>query len=242
VLRVASPPRSVDDLRRQLAASTSGFQCAEIDYEVAADRSVRLSGHVSTADDIERLKRVVGDMPGVGPVEVAVHVTAWPQCQIAAILKPLLVHPGREAPRLALTTNQPHLGDRLMIDVNAPGFDGFLYIDYFDGEGEVFHLLPNGRNRLNLKPAHNHFILGCPPWGETVTLEAKAGERTITLIAASKALFPDVSLASEHARDYLASLSAALDRAEAGKSAATMLSFSVQEAMASNPEAGCPSR
>jgi hypothetical protein len=242
VLRIGSPPRSADDLRRQLAESTGGFQCAALDYEVAADRSVRLSGHVSTADDIERLKRVIGDMPGVGPVELAVRVMAWPQCQIATILKPLLVHPSRDAPRLALTANQPHLGDRLIVDVNAPGFDGFLYIDYFDGEGEVFHLLPNERDRLNLKPAHNHFILGCPPWPETVTLEAKAGGRTITLIAASRALFPDVSLAGEHARDYFAGLSAVLDRAQAGKSVATMLSFSVQEAAASNPEAGCPSR
>src|SRR5205823_1442271 len=52
LLRVSTPSGSpLDELRRQLAAATAGYQCAALDVAVSPDREVRVSGHLATAQE-----------------------------------------------------------------------------------------------------------------------------------------------------------------------------------------------
>ena len=235
----AGPP--VDELRRQLAAATAGYQCARLEAAVSPEREVRVSGHLATPQEIDRLRRDVRAIGGAGPVTFDVGLLAWPYCAIAAILTPLTGQPAREAPTLALAAKEAHIGDRLIIDVRAPSFDGYLYIDYFNAEGEVLHLFPSGRDRLNIKPIRNHFVLGCPPLLTKITLGGNPGKQLITLVATSKPLFADPRPEVELARDYLKTLSDAISRAKSGKAAATMLYFQLREPTANlTPEAACP--
>lgn len=266
VWRLLLPPPSMEQLRRQIATVTGSLQCASADAAIAADGSVRLSGYVSRPEDIQTAQQRIANVPGVRSVASELRLMTWPHCQIAAIFRSLPAFTGRDAPSLALRTHAPRAGDPLIIDVRAPAFDGYLYIDYFDGDGEVQHLFPTVRDRLNLKPAYNHFVLGCPPLTE-LTLGGKPGERIVTLIATSEPLFPDPLLATEHARDYLATLSGLIGGGSGGggppisKAAAATMSFDLRgtdagaaaaadaatgaspdAATGASPDAACPAR
>ena len=158
------------------------------------------------------------------------------------MLNPLTGGSGKDAPALSLPGKELHIGDRLTVDVRAPAFDGYLYVDYFDSEGEVLHLFPSGRDRLNLRPLRNHFVLGCPPMLTTYTLTGKPGRELISLIATAKPLFSDPRAGVEQARDYLPNLADAIGHAQSGKTAGAMLFFDLREATgAAAPAAACPS-
>ena len=226
-------PPSVKELRAQLAAATSGYQCAELNYAVGPNRSVNISGRVSTRNDLERLRREIGGMRGIaGTPNLDVHLMAWPYCEVVGLLSPLMAKPSRDAPGVGLASkaDEARLGECLLLDVVAPSFDSFIYVDYFDAEGDVLHLLPNQWEPLNLKPVRNHFTLGqssrmpgCWRFG------GATGEQFISLIAAKKPLFPEGRPDTENARDYLASLSNAINELPQGAGAAAVLFFNLRD-------------
>jgi hypothetical protein len=237
-----TPSQPAGDLRSQIAAATMGYKCASISYELAADRSVRVSGHVSTAQDLEQLRHAIGDLPGIGPLNFNVGLMAWPNCEVSAMLGPLLTPPGRDAPRLSPAAQNLHTGDRLVIDGRAPAFDGYVYVDYYGSDGQVVHFLPTARDRFNLKPLRNHFILGCQR-STPVTLDGAAGQRLITLITTSKPLLTDLRPGTEPARLYLGSLSTAIGGLGPAKTAAVMTFFDLHERR-SDPavDVACPAK
>jgi hypothetical protein len=137
---------SRDQLRAILSAATAGHQCATLNYAVGPDRAVDISGHVSTPDDLETATYEVAKIPGIsGTPHLNVQLMIWPYCEVVGFLSPLLARPSGDAPRLKLASggNEARIGECLKLDVLAPSFDSFIYVDYFDAEGEVLHLLPN---------------------------------------------------------------------------------------------------
>jgi serine/threonine protein kinase len=227
VLRLVSPAPTLDELSARVAAVTRHFKCDAVDQEVSTDGTVRLSGHLASREDIKKLRDAVAGIADVERVTADLRVMAWPHCELAAIVSPLIRPPGRDAPSLSLKGGAPHAGNSLILDVRAPNFDGYLYLDLFDNDGEVQHLFPTMRDLFNLKPAYNHFVLGCPPLSP-VALPGRPGERTISLLATSTPLFPDTLLASERAPAYFVNLTAALARLQVGEAAAALIGFNLR--------------
>jgi hypothetical protein len=156
----------------------------------------------------------------------------WPYCEVIALLTPLLAQPSRTAPSISLAskTNEAQVGDCLMLDVLAPSFDSYVYVDYFGAEGEVLHLLPNRWDNFNLKPPRNHFTLGrSSQLPDCWRLGGTTGDQFISLVAAKKPLFPDRRPDTENARDYIASLSNAINATPQGGSAASVLFFNLHD-------------
>jgi hypothetical protein len=228
----ARPP-SADELRAQLAAATAGYQCAALNYAVGPDRSVVLSGHVASERDLQRLRGEIDEMHGIaGAPEVDVRLMIWPYCEAASLLTPLFAGASSNAPSIALTSkaDKAQIGDCLMLDVIAPSFDSYVYVDYFAAEGKVLHLLPNRWDLLNLKPPRNHFTLGRPTRVDDCwRLSGTTGEQLITLVAAKKPLFPAGRPDTENARDYLVSLSAAINGVPQSETAASLLFFDLRQ-------------
>jgi Protein kinase domain len=227
-----SPP-SVEELSAHLAAATAGYQCAALNYSVSPDRTAVLSGHVANETDLQRLRQEVDGIRGfAGTPGFGVWLMIWPYCEADALLTPVMAQPSQDAPRITLAskTDQAHIGDCLMLDVVAPGFDSYVYVDYFAAEGSVLHLLPNRWDIFNLKPPRNHFTLGRPAQApDCWRLGGATGEQLITLIAAKKPLFPDGRPDTENARDYLASLSDVIKATPQGDSAASLLFFNLRQ-------------
>jgi hypothetical protein len=242
-LRLAGPIGSPtpDELRMRLAAATAGFECASLGYTLLPDRSVRLSGHVASAEDLTQLRRAVAAIPGIGQPGFAVQVMGRPHCDVVALLTPLAEPASRDGLGLAFAggANGIHIGERPSFDIRAPDFDSYLYVDYFDSGGQVLHLFPNARDRFNLRPWRNHLALfKSPLW----TVCGNVGRQLVTVIAAERPLFPGRRPEIEDAGAYIASLGEAIRAASRGKIAASLLFFDLREAPPwINRELACPS-
>jgi serine/threonine protein kinase len=225
------PPPSIEEIATQIAAATSEYGCASLDYTVNPDHSVQLSGFAPTQGDIDRLRSAVDKIGGIKKLVFDVGLRSWPYCEAVALLQPVVKRTPAPAPSLALVPPGPgaHIGNALVIDTRAPSFDGYIYIDYFvDAEGDVIHLFPNPKDlELVIRPARNRMALGKPPlFNRCWTLGGTAGEQQlVTLTAATKPLFREQRPEQENARDYLPSLSDAIKTLPQGNSSAAALLF-----------------
>lgn len=70
-------------------------------------------------------------------------------------------------------------GDRLTIELSAPDYPSYVYVDYFDAMGQVIHLRPNVRAALVEIPAEAAFSIGrgddldlriAPPFGQDIAV------------------------------------------------------------------------
>ena len=232
LIHEVKPPPSIDELRAALAAATAGYQCASLDHAVEPDRAVRIAGYAASRADIAQIRQAVGSIDGIAKLEFAVTLRIWPYCQVTAMLHNVIAHPPRVAASLALvpTSGVAHLGEPLVLDVRAPSIDSYLYVDYFDGEGEVLHLFPNSQDRLNFRPAQNHLILGKPPFMRCWVLGGITGEQLVTLVAAVGPLFPQMRPEVEDARAYLPNLAEAVGTLSPGRGAAALRFFQLEAA------------
>jgi class 3 adenylate cyclase/serine/threonine protein kinase len=240
------PPPSLEKMRTQIDAAISEYRCASLEYSVALDRSVHLSGFAATVGDIDRLRATIEHVGGVGQVVSNVELRIWPYCELVALLQPVVKRTPKPAPTITLSPprKEAHIGDPLLVDIQAPSFDGFFYIDYFAGtEGDVLHLFPNTLDREIVKrPARNTLTLGRPPFKRCWTLSGSTGEQLITMIAATQPIFPGGRPENEKAKDYLPSLSEAINELpEGSESAAALLFFQLIDPLPSaTQQNNCP--
>lgn len=244
VLVFVAPRSSVssDDVRAQMKQVIAGYRCADLSYSVEPDRGVTLSGYVSTAGDLDALNRRVAAVRGIANPHFDVRVRAWPFCEATALLRPLIDKSELSGAALGLASPEgaAHVGTPLVLDVKAPAFDGYAYVDYFTADGEVLHLFPNDKDALNFRPARNNFVLGQPPQAgmrRCWTLSGSTGEQLVTYIASSGPLFPALRPAHESAKDYLADLTVAVN-ASTDEIARTLF-FDLQPAAAGRAPQAC---
>ena len=231
---------ALDEVHARLAAAAAIHGCGPIAYTLLPDRSVRLSGNVATADDLARLRLDVAAIAGIGSSSVDVQVMSPTHCDIIALLTPLS-DAGRSdglAIALASRTGAVHLGERPSFEVNAPGFDSYVYVDYVDSGGQVLHLYPNDRDRFNLRPWRNRFVLfKAPLW----TVCGNPGRQMVTAMAAERPMFPSRRPGVEDAQSYIASLGEAVKQLPRDRLAAALLFFELREAPPwINRELACP--
>ncbi len=231
---------SFDEIKDQLAAATASHGCGSVGYSLASDRKVRISGYLTSAEDIARVRRQVTAIAGIG--EPSFDITLMPRlhCEMSALLGPLADPAVRDGLSLTFAGNagEVSIGEQPSLDVRAPAFDGYLYIDYFDSGGQVLHLFPNGRDRFNLRPWRNRFILfKSPLW----TVCGNVGRQLVTIVATGKPLFPARRPDVEDAADYIGVLGEALRTVPPAKAAASLLFFDLRDAPPwINRELACP--
>jgi hypothetical protein len=239
---VPGPAPSFDGVKDQLAAATALHGCGSLSYSLAPDRKLRISGHLASQDDLARVRRQVAAIAGIGEPSFDVALMPQPHCEIAALLGPLADPAVRDGLSLAFVGNagETSVGGQPSFDVRVPGFDSYLYIDYFDSGGQVLHLFPNARDRFNLRPWRNRFTLfKSPLW----TVCGNVGRQLVTIIATAKPLFPTRRPDVEEASDYIAVLGEALRRIPPAKAAASLLFFDLLDTPPwINRELACPAR
>ena len=237
-------PPAGDELRARLAAATEGYACAAVSSSLTSNRSARVSGHVATPEDLARLRGATAAIPGIASLDFAVSLMQRPHCDVAGLLDPLTLGAGRDAPSLtfAPAASAAYIGGKPALDMRAPGFDSFIYVDYFDSGGQVLHLFPNAHDKFNLRSLRNHFVLfKSGRW----TICGNVGQQLITMVATaigSKPLFPSPRPDVEGAQPYIEALREAIARVPQGQSAAALLFFDLHDAPPwINREATCPS-
>ena len=239
--RLGTP--SLKQMRSDLGGAATGYKCADLAYWVHPDRTVNMSGFVSSDQDLTRLRQAVAEVPGVQKLEFDVRLRIWPNCEALSLLKPYLAK-GNEAPHAALLTPESdrYANQNLVLDVRSPQFDSSIYVDYFTPAGDVIHLFPNKNNPIAVRPALNHFVLGRPPMKGCWTFREGAGEQLIAVIAAAQRLFDNPPPTSESAKEYLDRLARAL-QGNSGQLTATMLFFELgRDHPPDTAGTGCPEK
>jgi hypothetical protein len=155
-----------------------------------------------------------------------------------ALLNPVLKRRQRcSVLALASGTGEAHIGSGSP-GCQAPEFGSYIYIDYFDAEGEVLHLFPNRRDPLNFKPKRNR--ISFQP-GSCWILSGSTGEQLVSMVAAARPLFSGERPEVEKTGDYLAGLSDAIRKSPKAGIAASVLFFDLREPKRSDgPSDTCP--
>jgi len=97
-------------------------------------------------------------------------------------------------------------GDRLVLDLAAPDYDAFIYVDYFDAAGQVIHLSPNEITALQASPAKGALQIGAEVTGGrslNITIGPPYGQEIAVAFAASAPLYDGVRPLIEPAEPYL---------------------------------------
>jgi hypothetical protein len=152
-LRVPTAGADTEGLRDALANRLSDIDCARVqtvyDPETGA---IDLRGHVRNDEDRARLMdRVSNELGGALPVKDRLRRLEAPQCTVLVHLAEMplpqsveqLTNPLIIGDDLQTRTYSYISGQTINFDLAGADYDGWLYLDFYDGEGQVLHLIPN---------------------------------------------------------------------------------------------------
>ena len=168
--RAAESASYAGSVRDAIGDALSRFPCSRLQAAYQPETGgLEVRGHVpDTAlrtDVVAMLERSVG---GSIPIGGSLLVLPQPQCDVLNAVEelgfpqsvdqandPLVV--GEQAQAEILEFED---GRSVDFGMQAPEFDADIYVDYYDGDGNVLHLLPNEYTQDNRLPANSHFTIG----------------------------------------------------------------------------------
>jgi hypothetical protein len=153
--------RTADSIRARIAEFMVGVSCADVRPSVDAEGQVTVDGFVANQADAERVADALRKMSK--PVTNRVSVLPAPFCNVQAVLDRFTTT--AKVDELRLTPNHPDLvyqeNDYLTLKVSvAQPVAGYLYVDGFNAEDVVIHLLPAEAHRDNQISARGAVTLG----------------------------------------------------------------------------------
>ena len=218
-LAVVAPPRVVNagELAAQVSRAVDSFQCANVRPSLVNDQDVRLAGFVSSSDELSRLRAAASSIANIGRIDdSAVAVYPLSHCRLVKLINESAAPSGAlPAPRLQF--NNPDLvykgGDTLIVNAGGTAaYSGYLYVDYFDNEGNVVHMLPMQLHPDNRMKSGQIITLGTQkeggkPGERVYEIGAPFGPNMIVAIASPKPLFRKARAEEqENAEAYLSAL------------------------------------
>lgn len=109
-------------------------------------------------------------------------------------------------------------GELLSLDMTAPDYDAFIYLDYFDADGTVLHLEPNEYAPLRQASAQTAQKIGARTMqdsGLKLVIGPPYGQEIAVAFAASEPLYDGLRPIQEPAAPYLEWLKTQVERARA---------------------------
>jgi hypothetical protein len=193
-----------------VVAVLAGVPCAALVPGVR-ERTVRVEGYLQRSYGQVRLKEMLGALPGVANVELALQEVDDNKCALLGALGRYWVAQRTAGAGAAIRLNAASgkggnrlvEGDTLMVDVTTPNFESYVSVDYFELDGSVVHLLPNLRARENLAPARYTATVGS--LGNWV-IGKPFGNEMLVMIATPVPPFDNLRPESEPGADYLRAL------------------------------------
>ncbi|MCR8723318.1 DUF4384 domain-containing protein [Frigidibacter sp. ROC022] len=210
---------AASEVRDGIEGLLASVPCARLQVEFDPDTgTLALRGHIPEeglqAPVLAALQAQIGE--GI-PVEADLRILPRPQCGALSGIADVGL------PQSTDQTSNPRIvgddsyarefsykgGDRLTFDLNAPDYDAYVYVDYFDAGGNVIHLIPNDRIALSLTPAKTPLDVGQKREGQPyldITIGPPYGQEIAVAFAASVPLYDGLRPFVEPADAYLAEL------------------------------------
>lgn len=173
----------------------------------ASERAVTVSGFATPGVELAGAEQAIGGLRGVGSVGMEVATVDRKYCRLLDFYAPYWRVNRIQKLGAAITTPKPDdvfvEGEALLLDVAAPLYRSYVYVDYHFHDGYVLHLLPDQRSGPVRLDAGEWMSLG---EGGEWTVSPPFGQELIAVIASPVPLFADIRQAHESDGDYLAAL------------------------------------
>lgn len=194
------------------------YECADLKPIIDEDKgTVKISGYVSRPDDMAAVKQQLAGIEGVKSVDAQLQLRIWPHCEVVKLLEPYKARNDDSGQHLAITPSTGHSdrfieGENVIVKLQQPNYDGYLYVDYYTVNGGVAHIYPNNGepNSGRLLKALEQFEVGATP-SKTWTVCAPFGQELITVISSPKPLYQEALPEIQTAQEYLPKLRQLLD-------------------------------
>jgi hypothetical protein len=189
---------------------SDSYKCAHL-TKFVRKQDVRVKGFVSNPLDLSNLKDEIANIEGVQRVDVRAKVVIWPHCMVAKMMQPYIDDVAadmRPMVRVHADTGALEIGNDLILSARAPGYDAYLYVDYYDREGNVIHMLPSPSRPKNRLRRNSEVVIGRQADGRAYGIHYPVGTALITVVASAQPLFARVRPEVERAETYLADLEA----------------------------------
>jgi hypothetical protein len=219
----ASPPALASPLERARAAA-SALPCSILHVASAGD-GLRVSGVAPTGQDLDGLLAGLRDLGRVA--EDVVRVDRFACGPMAAVDALVLRSWNATPPAFAIRLGQREVASGGRVGIDVASTLPALYVDLYQSDGSVRHLLRPGPSGKPVKP-HAEWIAGGP-----------AGPRLVVAIGSAAPLDLGARPDSEKAADYVAALRSGLERAT-GPTSADVAMVTVRAGEPALPPVGAP--
>ncbi len=206
-------------IEREVDEVLSGFECSGLSATLSDDLRVMVTGYLSADDDLRRLLNALSSVNGIRGVLESTNIRPWPFCAAIGVLEAQATLAPGQPGRPLIRPNNPSLvyqqNDSLVINATATAlFDGYLYVDFIDKEGNVYHLFPTDRRTDNFQSAGRQVVVGGGPGGNpgdpNLVINPPYGTDMIVAISTPAQLFSQPRPFAEPASAYLQALSEGL--------------------------------
>lgn len=207
------------EVRDGIASVLSAVPCSRLQVEFdPSDNTLVVVGHVPEPELRSRVVAAMQTQMGADiPVRDNLLILPRPQCGALSgiasvglpqstdqITNPRLVGESTHAREFRYTAGNP-----LVMTLQGADYDAYVYVDYFDADGNVLHLLPNQFSPLALTPAEAALQIGAnaplaagEP-GLYIEIGPPFGQEIAVAFAASAPLYEGVRPLVESAGPYL---------------------------------------
>ena len=192
----------------KLQGLLTSFSCAHLETHVDDQNRLILQGHLKP-DDLPRLEREIAAIPGSNRITSKVETLIWPYCEVMEILAPFELDARNQALDFGPKqhTTRYIQGDNLVLGLTAPSYDAYLYVDYYQADGGVVHMLPITPAQHKRYAAGQSFTIGEPQkGGKQWQVQPPFGTELIVILASRDPLFQTPRPETESAQGYLAAL------------------------------------
>lgn len=207
------------EVRDGITGVLSAVPCSRLRVEFdPTDNTLLVAGHVPEPElRAEVVSAMQAQMGTDIPVRENLLILPRPQCNaltgIAAvglpqstdqITNPLLVGENTHAREFRYTSGNP-----LVMTLQGADYDAYVYVDYFDADGNVLHLLPNQFTPLTLTQADSALQIGADrplaagEPGLYIEIGPPFGQEIAVAFASSTPLYDGVRPLVESAEPYL---------------------------------------
>jgi hypothetical protein len=219
---------AASEARDSLEALLSQVPCSRLQAEFDPETgTIALRGHIPEealrAPVLEALQAQVGQ--GIAVTD-AMLILPRPQCgALAGIGSVGLPQSTDQTTNPRIVGNDAHArvfdyrgGEKLVLEMQAPDYDAYVYVDYYDAAGNVIHLVPNDVVPLVLHPAQSAMVVGQAADGAQaleIVVGPPYGQEIAVAFAASAPLYEGLRPTVEEAGPYLEWLAARVAEARA---------------------------
>jgi Domain of unknown function (DUF4384) len=212
----AVPQPDKAQIRDNISAVLKSPPCSRLQTVFNSETGfLELRGHVPNQGLVDNLVANLQTQVGASiPVTQKLRTLPQPTCTVLSGISALglpqsaeqLTNPKIIGPDAHAREFTFHGGDRFSMELTTPDYDSFLYIDYFDANGQVIHLQPNQYSELTRQMAKTQLTIGNPDPnapGLNMTFGPPYGQEIVVAFATSVQLFSKPRPLSEPAEPYL---------------------------------------